>query len=189
MSKLWYVLRIRTGQEEMIKESIARRMRQEGLEHLLGEINIPKQMEFDYEDGKKPKKKDRKIYQGYLFLELDLMVDDKLNDDLYYIIKDVPSVGDFVGPQGQPLPMTEEDVDKMLDRQPEPVIDATGETELDVVVPFSIADRVTVTEGGFKNCEGEIEKILDRGMVRVNIMIFGRKTPTDIEFTKLEKID
>ena len=188
MAKEWFVLRIRTGQEEMIKESISRRLRLEGVEHLLGDIHIPKQMEMDYESGSKPKKKDKKIYQGYLFLELDLFDDAELRDDLYYMIKDVPGVGDFVGPRGQPLSMTEEDVDKMLDRKPEPVIDATGETELDVVVPFSVAERVRVTEGGFKNCEGDIEKILDRGMVRVNIMIFGRKTPTDIEFTKLEKI-
>ena len=95
MAKDWYVLRIRTGQEESIKDSISRRVRQEGMEHLLGDIHIPKQIELDYEEGKKPKKKDKKIYQGYLFLEIDLFENEELRDDMYYLIKDVPGVGDF----------------------------------------------------------------------------------------------
>ncbi len=126
---------------------------------------------------------DRKLYPGYVFIELELDKDGRIPDKVWFMIKETEGVGDFIGSNGKPSPMTPKDQAKMLEEAERP----EGETKLNV--EFKKGDRIKVTEGPFINFEGEVEELLpDQGKVRIITAIFGRPTPLELEYWQIEKL-
>jgi transcriptional antiterminator NusG len=177
--KNWYVVKVQSGREESIKEAIERRVKIEGLEEYFGQIIIPKELVTEVRMGKRVKK-EKKLYPGYLMAEVEF------NDRILYLFRETSGVGDFVGGSVNrpPPPMPPREVERMLNKQGQ--IKETA----DVVKPeFEKGDRVKVRDGTFAGMEGEVKELLEaQGKVRVELTIFGRGVPVELEYWQVEPV-
>lgn len=180
----WYVLRVASNREEQVKEALGRKVTLEGLESVIGRIVVPVEQVKRIRAGKQRVLK-RKLYPGYVFMEIEPGQDGKINDKAWFLIKETMGVGDFVGTEGLPVPMSDTDVAKMLSE----VDKATEQAAANIKVDFAKGDVVKIREGAFENFEGAVDSIdAERGVVRVIVTIFGRSTPLDIEYWQIEKV-
>jgi transcriptional antiterminator NusG len=178
--KHWYVVKVQSGREESIKEAIERRVRIEGLEEFFAKIIIPVEKTAEMRNGKRVVK-ERKLYPGYLMVEVEY------NDRILYLFRETSGVGDFVGGslQHAPSPMTDREVERMLGRQ--------GDKEDVKIVhhkpKYDRGDRVKVKEGTFAGMEGEVKELIEaKGQVRVELTIFGRPVPVELEYWQVEHV-
>lgn len=178
-NKHWYVVKVQSGRENTIKDAIERRVKIEGLDKFFGQIIIPTEKVTEMRGGKRTVK-ERKLYPGYLMVEVEY------NDRILYLFRETSGVGDFVGGSlnHPPPPMAEHEVDRMVRRQGEQIgIVAPGRP------PFERGDRVKVKDGTFAGMEGEVKEILEaKGSVRVELTIFGRPVPVELEYWQVENL-
>ncbi|MCK5113622.1 MAG: transcription termination/antitermination factor NusG [Phycisphaerae bacterium] len=180
----WCVLRVASNKEEIVREALVRKMAVEGLGGVVGRILVPMERR-PAPRGKIGKKKyvDRKMYPGYVFVEMILTENGSIDENVWFAIKETNGVGDFIGSGGKPSPMAPADVDKMLAQIEQ------AQEGAPVVLEFAKGDMVKIKEGAFENFEGEIDEVLpDKGLVRVVVTIFGRATPVELEYWQVEKI-
>jgi len=182
-AKRWYVLRVASGKEETVREALERKVKIEGLDEQIGRILVPTERRPSPRGrGDKKKYVERKMYPGYVFVEMELGEDGRIGEDAWFLIKETTGVGDFIGSAGKPSPMSADDVDKML-MQVEKAQEGAP-----VSVEFESGDQVKIKEGAFENFEGTVEQVLpDKGLVRVIVTIFGRATPVELEYWQIEK--
>jgi transcriptional antiterminator NusG len=183
----FYVLRVATNKEDKVREGLVRKAKIEGLdldgEKRVGRVLVPTERVRSMKGGVK-KETDRKLYPGYVFVELETEADGRIPDKVWFMIKETDGVGDFIGSGGKPSPMTPKDQARMLEEAERPEEDVT----LDV--KFKKDDRVKVREGPFENFEGVVDEILaDQGKVRIITSIFGRPTPLELEYWQIERAD
>lgn len=177
----WFVLRVASNKEEQVREALERKMRVEGVQSV-GRILVPTEQLKRIRAGKQRVHK-RKLYPGYVFMEMEPKEDGRIPDEAWYIIKETMGVGDFIGTEGVPTPMRDTDVAKML-KEAEKTEDTPS-----IKVEFEKGDLVKIREGAFENFEGSVDSIdSERGVVRVIVTIFGRSTPLDIEYWQIEKV-
>ncbi len=180
----WCVLRVASNKEEQVREALERKVKIEGLEDKVGRILVPTEKRpAPRSRGGAKKSVDRKMYPGYVFLEMRLEEDGSIEEHTWFTIKETTGVGDFIGSAGKPSPMAQSDVDKML-LQVEKAKEGSP-----VSVEFAKGDLVKIKEGAFENFEGEVDEVLaDKGLVRVIVTIFGRATPVELEYWQIEKV-
>lgn len=175
----WYILKVQSNRERTSSEALKRKVAIEGIQHLFGEIIVPTEKVTEFKNGKK-KTVQRKIWPGYIAVQMHV------NDDTWFAIRETAGIGDFTGASGKPIPMSPEDVEKILPK------DEAEENEEDVPklnIKFAEADKVKVTDGNFENFEGEVDSIDHQsGKVTVMISIFGRSTPVELEYWQVEKL-
>jgi transcriptional antiterminator NusG len=178
-NKHWYVVKVQSGREESIKDAIERRVKIEGLEEYFGQVIIPVERVTMMRNGKRVQR-EQKLYPGYLMVEVEF------NDRILYLFRETSGVGDFVGGgvNRAPTPMTAREVERMLGRQGQ----ATEK-----VVPgkpaFDRGDRVKVKDGIFAGMEGEVKELIEaKGLVRVELTIFGRPVPHEFEYWQVEPV-
>jgi transcriptional antiterminator NusG len=180
----WYVLRVASNREEQVKEALARKVTLDGLESVIGRIVVPVELVKRIRGGKQKVFK-RKLYPGYVFMEIEPGEDGKISEKAWFLIKETIGVGDFVGTEGLPVPMSDTDVAKILVE----VERATEQATANIKVDFAKGDIVKIREGAFENFEGAVDSIdSERGVVSVIVTIFGRSTPLDIEYWQIEKV-
>jgi transcriptional antiterminator NusG len=178
----FFVLRVASNKEDQVREKLARKVKIEALDTHVGRILVPTERVRTMKQGVR-KESDRKLYPGYVFIELELDKDGRIPDKVWFMIKETEGVGDFIGSNGKPTPMSPKDQAKMLEEAERPVEATTPATA------FKKGDRVKVTNGAFMNFEGEVDEIiLDKGMVRIITTIFGRPTPLELEYWQIEKV-
>lgn len=178
----WYVLKVASNREEQVRTSLEKKVGIEGLSDVIGKIIVPVEQVKKIRAGKQRVHK-RKLYPGYVFMEMEPKEDGRIPEKAWFAIKEISGVGDFIGTEGIPSPMRDTDVAKMLKEVEKP------EETPSIKVEFVKGDVVKIREGAFENFEGTVDEIdQDRGIVRVNVTIFGRSTPLDIEYWQLEKI-
>jgi transcriptional antiterminator NusG len=181
MAMQWFVLRVASNKEEQVRDALARKMQIEGVKSV-GRILVPSEQVKRIRGGKQRVHK-RKLYPGYVFMEMELKEDGRVPEDAWYVIKDTMGVGDFIGTEGIPTPMRDTDVARMLKEVEKP------EDTPNIKVEFQKGDLVKIREGAFENFEGTVDYIdAERGVVRVIVTIFGRSTPLDIEYWQIEKV-
>ena len=177
----FFVLRVASNKEDRVREALARKVKIEGLETFVGRILVPTERVRSMKEGKR-RDADRKLYPGYVFIELELDKNGTIPENVWFTIKETDGVGDFIGSNGKPSPMSPKDEAKMLEaaeRPEEPRFEST----------FKKGERVKVTNGAFINFEGEVDELIpDKGMVRIITTIFGRPTPLELEYWQIEKI-
>ncbi|RYZ63727.1 MAG: transcription termination/antitermination factor NusG [Proteobacteria bacterium] len=179
----FYVLRVASNKEDKVRESLVRKVKIEGLEDRVARILVPTERVRSMKGGVK-KEADRKLYPGYVFIELQTEADGRIPDKVWFMIKETDGVGDFIGSNGKPSPMTPRDQAKMLEEAEKPDDAPSLKTE------YKKDDRVKVRDGPFENFEGQVEEILaDQGKVRIITSIFGRPTPLELEYWQIEKAD
>jgi transcriptional antiterminator NusG len=179
----WYVLRVAANKEMQVKEALERKAEQEGLiGEVVGRIEVPTEQIKRIRAGKQTVHK-RKLYPGYVFMEMEPTDDGRVPENAWFMIKGTSGVGDFIGTEGIPTPMRDTDVAKML-------LDAQKPDEApSIKVEFQKGDHIKIREGAFENFEGTVDSIdAERGIVKVIVTIFGRSTPLDIEYWQIEKV-
>jgi transcription termination/antitermination protein NusG len=176
----WYVLKVQSNREKSIRDNLVRRIKRDGYSDYFGEIVIPTEKVVETKGGKR-KIREQKLFPGYMMIQV------RLTDETWFLVRDTSGVGDFTGAAGRPLPMQEHEIERMLGAQT-----VAGEEEKPhrPVVKFSVAvgDVVKVKEGAFESFEGAVDSMDETtGKVKVIIEIFGRPTEVELEHWQVEK--
>jgi transcriptional antiterminator NusG len=179
----WYVLRVAANKEDRVREALERKIKIEQLEENVGRVLVPTQREKRIRGGS-ARVVHRKLYPGYVFVEMATDEDGRIPERVWFVIKETTGVGDFIGSGGKPSPMPMHDVEKMLAAAVRPEEGAALAN-----LAFKKGDRVKVNEGPFENFEGVVDEInTQKGTVRVIVTIFGRATPIEIEYWQVENL-
>lgn len=179
----WYVLRVASNREDQVRDALDRKVKIEKLEENIGRLLVPTQKEKRLKGGN-ARVYYRKLYPGYVFVEMATMPDGSIPENVWFVIKETTGVGDFIGSGGKPSPMPMHEVEKMLAAAIKPEDQPTLAN-----LNFKKGDKVKIREGPFENFEGLVDEIdTQKGKVRVIVTIFGRATPIEIEYWQLEQI-
>ena len=178
----FFVLRVASNKEDQVQQKLSRKVKIEALEEHVGRILVPTERVRSMKGGVR-RESDRKLYPGYVFIELELDQNGTIPEKVWFMIKETEGVGDFIGSNGKPTPMSPRDQSKMLEEAEK----TEDDTKLDV--QFKKGDKIKVTNGAFQNFEGEVDEVIpDKGMVRIITTIFGRPTPLELEYWQIEKM-
>lgn len=171
----WYIIHAYSGFERKVKESLESRMHAFGLGHKIGRIEIPTEPVTEVRNGKKYTI-DRVFLPGYVFVEMDL------DNDLWHLVKNTPRVTGFLQTGDTPTPLSEAEVNSMLNRAD------VVKDKPKLKVKFEKGEQVRITEGPFANFNGAVDDVNeDKQTLKVMVSIFGRPTPTEVEFSQVEK--
>ncbi|MEQ8763373.1 MAG: transcription termination/antitermination protein NusG [Planctomycetota bacterium] len=174
----WFVIRVQSGKEDRVKESLTARIKAMGWEEHFGRILVPSESITEIKGGRK-RVVSRKIYPGYIMVEL------QLSDDAWFLIRETPGIGDFVGPHMQPVPMRDSEIAKLLGE----VESQQEESQPKLKIDFEKGDSVKIKEGPFENFDGVVEEVVPtKGIVRVIVTIFGRATEVELEYWQVEAL-
>ncbi|MHC4737696.1 MAG: transcription termination/antitermination protein NusG [Planctomycetota bacterium] len=178
----WYVLRVQSNKEMQVKDTLTQKVQMEGLSDIVGRIEVPVERVKRIR-GNKQTVHMRKLYPGYVFMEMETTEDGRAPEKAWFMIKETSGVGDFIGTEGIPSPMRDTESAKMLLEAERP------EEAPSIKVEFQPGDQIKIREGAFENFEGAVDSIdPERGIVKVIVTIFGRSTPLDIEYWQIEKV-
>ena len=178
----WYVLRVAANKEERVRDILLQKVQMEHLEDIVGRIKVPVELVKRVRGSKQTVSK-RKLYSGYVFMEMEPGEDGHVEEKVWFMIKETSGVGDFIGTEGVPTAMRDTDVAKMLMEAEKP------EEAPSIKVEFKKGDMVKIQEGAFESFEGTVDSIdSERGIIKVIVTIFGRSTPLNIEYWQVEKI-
>jgi transcription termination/antitermination protein NusG len=173
----WYIIHAYSGFERKVRESIESRVQAFGLQNKIGRVMIPTEPVTEIINGKK-RTVERVFLPGYVLVEMDL------DNDLWHVIKNTPRVTGFLGTGDKPVALSEEEVSSILFRS------ETAKDKPRIKIKFAKNESVRITEGPFANFNGVIDEVNeDRETVKVMVTIFGRSTPVELEFGKVEKVE
>jgi len=175
---VWYVLKVQSSREDTIRDALQRRVKIQGLQRFFGQIVVPTEKITEIRNNKK-RVVERKTYPGYIMVQMEL------NEKTWFLVRETPGVGDFVGAHGTPTKMTDAEVNQMLHQEEEKTTAEAPKVRIDV----ERGDRVKIKDGPFENFEGTVEEVIEgRGLVKVMLIIFNRPTPVDLEYWQVERI-
>lgn len=182
MPKNWYVVRVQSGKEDQVREALDRRVHADGLESMICSVLVPSERISEIRGGQK-RVRERKIYPGYIMVEIDTADEPKIPEKAWFTIRETPGIGDFLGDGNRPIPMSKQDVDKILGTV------ETKESAPKIKIGFVGGEAVRIKEGPFENFEGTVEEVSPaKGTVRVIVTIFGRPTPVELEYWQIERV-
>jgi transcriptional antiterminator NusG len=189
-SKKWYVLRAAGGKEKKAKEYLEKEIERRGLQDLVSQVLVPTEKVYRIRDGKRVCT-ERLFYPGYVLIEAEL------TGELQHIIRnEIPHMSGFLTEKQDvkrgdgktqieklPTPIRQDEVDRILGKK-----DEMADTEAVTVVDYQVGDAVKITDGPFEGFDGTVEEIVeDRSKLKVMVMIFGRKTILELNFTQVTK--
>lgn len=176
MAMHWYVVQAYSGFEHQAKRSLEERIKRFGLEEHFGQILVPTEEVVEMRDGQK-RKSERKFFPGYVLVQMEM------NDATWHLVKSVPKVLGFIGgTPDKPAPIKDREADVIMQRVQE------GADKPRPKVLYEPGEVVRVTDGPFNDFNGVVEEVnYDKNRLRVAVLIFGRSTPVDLEFSQVEK--
>jgi len=176
MDKHWYIVHTYSGYENKVRDSLRQRADALGMAEAIGEVLIPTEDVVEMRDGNRVISK-KKFFPGYVLINMEL------NDATWHVVKNTPKVTGFVGSATSPVPLTQEEVDRIINQvsvaaeKPKPKFQ------------FQRGDSVRIIDGPFSNFQGMVDEVNnDRATVKVMVTIFGRSTPVELDFLKVEKL-
>ena len=168
----WYVIHTYSGYEAMVKDSLEKLIENNNLQENIFEIQIPTEETLEEKANGKKKLVERKKFPCYVFLKMIY------SNDIWYLVTNTRGVTGFVGPQGRPLPLTDEEVARM------------GLIKVAVDVDYTVGDTVTIVSGPLESFSGEIVSLNESTQkAMVNVSMFGRATDVEVDFVKLKKVN
>ncbi len=172
----WYVVHAYSGYEHQVKRLLEERVAQSGMSEKFGEILVPTEEVVEMREGQK-RKSERKFFPGYVLVQMDM------DDETWHLVKDTPKVMGFIGGSGdRPTPISDKEADQILSRVRE------GAEKPRPKVLFEPGEVVRVTDGPFNDFNGVVEEVnYEKSRLRVAVLIFGRSTPVELEFSQVEK--
>ena len=176
MAMRWYVVHAYSGFEQHVKRSLEERIELAGMQDKFGEIMVPTEEVVEMRDGQK-RKSDRKFFPGYVLVKMEM------TDETWHLVKDVPRVMGFIGgTSDKPAPISDKEADAILNRVQE------GAEKPRPKVLFEAGEVVRIIDGPFNDFNGTVEVVdYDKSRLRVEVSIFGRSTPVDLDFSQVEK--
>ena len=191
MDKQWFVLHTLTGQENKAQKSIEARVKLERMEDYIGRCEIPTEKVSEKKNGKK-RTITKKFFPGYVLAELALYDEAKGIDEngrkaiyarTWQFLRETPGVIGFVGGD-RPMPLKQAEVDAILSNKPAGAPDVERPK-----IDFSVDETVKVTVGQFQGQMGQVSMVdPDKGRLRVEVNVFSRKVPVDVEYWQVEKV-
>lgn len=183
----WYIVQTQHGYENKVRERIDKRVKENGMDDLIVDIYIPSQTVSVTKNGKKVNKEEFS-YPGYVLVKMIM------NDSSHSMVRRTPGVAGFIGShattkeEGQiiPTPLSEADVARIFED-----VESKDKNQINEIIgmDFDIGEKVQVIDGPFNGLNGVIENVnTDKGKVTVKIEIFGRSTPTELDFNKVKKL-
>lgn len=181
MQSQWFVIHTLAGQEQKVKDSIERRIKTEEMGDYIKEVLLPMEKVAEIRNGKKSVTT-RKLYPGYVFIDMVLVDENqRIVEKPWYFIRDTQGIIGFVGGE-RPSPTPSEEINVIKAQ-----VAASEDTEKPKV-SFEIGETVKINDGPFLNFSGVIEEIdPDKGKLKVTVNVFGRNTPVELEYWKVEK--
>ncbi len=177
--KKWYVMRVISGKERKIKEYIENEVSRSGWNEIVTQVLVPMEKIYKVKNGKKIIK-ERTFFPGYILLEAD---DTRINPDMLSTIRNITGIIGFLGGQ-KPQALRKVEVNRILGKVDE--MAGAGET---INEPFLVGENVKITDGPFNDFIGVIEEVNeDKKKIKVNVKIFGRKTPVELNYAQVEKV-
>ena len=172
----WYVVQAYSGHEQNVMRTLTERIERSELKDQFGDILVPTEEVVEMRDGKK-RKSDRKFFPGYVLVQMEM------NDATWHLVKEAPRVLGFIGgTTDKPVPISTSEADSILQRVEE------GVDKPRPKVLFEAGEVVRVTDGPFTDFNGVVEEVnYEKSRLRVSVLIFGRSTPVELEFTQVEK--
>jgi len=171
--KRWFVLRVFTSKEDLVKTYLEQQIKQLGFQDRMGEVLIPKETVIEMRDGKRRDKK-RVFFPGYLLVE---MIPDP---DIKHMIVNAPNIIGFAGNPKDPQPLSTNEVNRILGR----IEEKRGQVMVEI--PFEVEDKVKINDGPFKDFIGSIKEINhEKRKLKVLVSIFGRSTPVELDFLQV----
>ena len=172
----WYVVQVYTGFETRVEKAIKEEADKRSLLEKIEEIYIPTEKVLEIKNGAKVEKI-KNYFPGYLFIKIEM------DNELLYVIRNVDKVSGFVGTNGDPTPISELEIQKIINKTKEASENPRN------AIKFEIGNQVRVSDGPFASFSGTIEEIdEEKQKVKVSVMIFGRATPVNLEFSQIERI-
>ncbi|QHS10976.1 transcription termination/antitermination protein NusG [Sinimarinibacterium sp. NLF-5-8] len=176
MAMRWYVVHAYSQFENSVMKALKERITRAGLQDQFGDILVPTEEVVEIKDGVK-RKTERKFFPGYVLVQMEM------NEDTWHLVKSTPKVMGFIGGTAEkPLPITDKEAEKILNRVSEAVEKPRPKTL------FEPGESVRVKEGPFADFSGVVEEVnYEKSRLRVAVLIFGRSTPVELEFSQVEK--
>ncbi len=169
----WYVIHCYSGYENKVRHNLEQRIETMGMKDKIFDVVIPTQEEIEVRDGKR-RTVERHIFPGYVLVNM------KLSEESWYVVRNTPGVTGFVGMGNLPTPLRPEEVSQIIKR-----MEAEAPT---VKVTFKVGERVRIIDGPFNDFRGTVSEIdMERTKVRVMVSFFGRETPVELDFLQVEK--
>ena len=175
MAKRWYSVSVLSNFEKKIAEQILQAVEEQGLQDQIEEVLVPTEEVIEIRRGKKVTA-ERRFMPGYVLVRMGM------SDQGYHLINSINRVTGFLGPQGRPMPMRDAEVQAILGRV------AEGEDAPRTLIHFEVGEKVKVNDGPFEDFDGMIEEVDDDNQrLKVSVVIFGRETPVELEYTQVTK--
>ena len=175
--KRWYVVNTYSGHENRVKDNLEKRLETMGIQEQLFRIIVAEEPEVEVKNGKTVEKM-KNMFPGYVFVEMIM------TDEAWYVVRNTPGVTGFIGSSGggaKPFPVSPEEMDSILKR--------IGQSGKNIVIDFGVGDRVRLLTGPFSGKEGTVSSLNDQTQTAsVLINLFGRETPTDVNYNDLQKV-
>lgn len=166
----WYVVHTYSGYEKKVKANIEKLVENRKLQDQIIEVVVPLHKVLEEKNGAR-KEVEKKLFPGYVLLKMFM------NDDTWYVVRNTRGVTGFVGPGSKPVPLSEAEIKAM------------GIEIETLQINLEIGDSVRVIDGPFEGSVGKIKEIhMSKRTVIVNLSIFGRDTPVELDFTKIEEL-
>ena len=175
-NKRWYVVHAYSGMEKAVERNLRERIDRSELQAKFGRILVPMEEVVELKNGKKSVT-ERRFFPGYVLVEMEMA------DDTWHLVKHTNKVTGFVGgAKNRPAPISEAEVLKIVHQMQEGVEKPRPKVE------WSVGELVRVKEGPFTDFNGTVEEVnYEKSKVSVSVMIFGRATPVELEFSQVEK--
>lgn len=172
--KAWYAIHTYSGYEEKVAESIRQRAESLDMNDKIFQTLVPKEKMIEVKNGKR-KVVEKRIFQGYVLVEM------KMSEDAWYIVRNTPSVTGFVGTGTEPTPVSDEEIEKIMKRM--------GREEPKHKVDYAEGEVVNIVDGPFKGFDGSISEIdTQKGKLKVLVNMFGRETPVELDALQVKKV-
>ena len=177
MEKEWYVVNTYSGHEYKVKEKLESKIESMGLQDNIFRIVIPETTEVEVKNGVK-KEKQKKMFPGYILVEM------KMSDESWYIVRNTPGVTGFIGSSGKgakPTPLLPQEIDRILADM--------GMSRVETPKDLAVRTKVNIIDGPFKGMSGSVDTLdLENGRLNVLIDLFGQETPVEVELNQVSQM-
>jgi transcriptional antiterminator NusG len=174
MAHNWYAIQTHSGSELAIKRALEQ-LSQEMDDGAIDQVLVPTEDLIEIKKGEKIIV-ERPLYSAYVFAKINL------NTALWHAIQSMPKVGRFIGESKKPTPLSDKDVEQIIDK-------ANNREVAKPKIAFDEGEMVRIKDGSFANFNGIVESFdLTSGILKLNVVIFGRNTPVEISYVQVEKV-
>ena len=168
----WYVVHTYSGYENKVASNLATTVENRHLEDWIKDINVPVEKVVEITKDNQKKEVERKLFPGYVLVKM------VMTDDSWFVVRNIRGCTGFVGPNGKPVPLTEEEIASL------------GVERHEIEIQYRVGDTVKIVDGPLEGFSGKVDEIYrEKNKVRVTISMFGRETPVELEPEQAELLD